>query len=197
MATRIRFLGWLLTALLAAGGVAIAEEEGTESKNGSEGKPAAEAEEPVDPITALKLAGVEGDTRALLELGDRHMTGDGVVHNYSIAWRWYMMAAEKDEPEALYKLGMMYMRGQGVPLDHGEAVAWLGKAVDLGHEEAAAAIDHFYRVVRPSPIDVEKWRKAAREARQRIAEEAARAKERPDEDESEDIGGDERKPASE
>src|SRR5208283_6113852 len=48
------------------------------------------------------------------ELGKLYLLGSGVPQDYSQAARWFVKAAERDNPQAQNALGYMYGQGQGV-----------------------------------------------------------------------------------
>ena len=69
----------------------------------------------VDVQSLLKTAR-SGDAVAQLKMGDLHMQGRGVLHNYSLAAAWYTKAAKGGNAKAQRKLGLMHLRAEGVAL---------------------------------------------------------------------------------
>ena len=84
----------------------------------------------------LKKSARAGNVAAQVLLGDLHMNGEGVPHNYSMAVSWYRLAADAGNAEGQYKLALMYQNRLGLPLDHKQAREWLMKAAALGHWKA-------------------------------------------------------------
>jgi hypothetical protein len=54
--------------------------------------------------------------------------GQGVIQDYSEAFKWYRKAAEKGEARAQGNLGVMYIKGQGVSENYIQAHKWLNLA---------------------------------------------------------------------
>lgn len=106
--------------------------------------------EPV--VTALRSLAYKGNADAQVLLGDLHMEGRGVYHNYSMAGSWYRRAADADNAEAQFKLAAMYLNGIGVPLFPKQAREWLMKAAEQGHQEARSNLRRLG--VEPPPIKV-------------------------------------------
>ncbi len=66
----------------------------------------------------------KGDSKAQILLGDLFFKGQGVLHNYSMAWQWYKRAATNGDAEAQFKIGTMYQKGLGVPYYLSKAFEW-------------------------------------------------------------------------
>ena len=78
----------------------------------------------------------KGDTKAQVLLGDLFLKGQGVPHNYSMAWQWYQRAALAGNAQAQFKLANMYRKGLGVPYYLSKAVEWYGRAAEQDYVEA-------------------------------------------------------------
>ena len=52
-----------------------------------------------------------------VRIGDHFYYGLGVQQDYEIAAKFYLAAANKENPEALFNLGYMYHTGIGIPKD--------------------------------------------------------------------------------
>jgi len=70
------------------------------------------------------------------DLGRSYHGGLGVEKDPKEAIRWFLLAAECDEPSALKNLGYMYERGTGVPADEAKGLEFLLRAVDEGDVES-------------------------------------------------------------
>jgi hypothetical protein len=60
--------------------------------------------------------------------GYRHLTGQGVPRDATLAARFFLEAAQAGEPQAQYQLGVMHMDGLGVPRDIVWGYFWLERA---------------------------------------------------------------------
>jgi hypothetical protein len=60
--------------------------------------------------------------------GYRHLTGQGVPQDATLAARFFLEAAQAGEPQAQYQLGLMHMDGLGVPKDILWGYFWLERA---------------------------------------------------------------------
>ncbi|MCH9693167.1 MAG: caspase family protein [Gammaproteobacteria bacterium] len=69
-----------------------------------------------------------GDRTAQNYLGEMYERGLGTDVDYTIAAKWYRLAAEQDYAAAQVNLGNLYERGLGVPTDEQKAVEWFRKA---------------------------------------------------------------------
>lgn len=87
-------------------------------------------------INDLRSLADQGDARASILLGDLHMTGDGVSHNYSLAAGRYSDAAEADNADGQFKLSGMYRDNLGLPRNPDKVREWLIRAAETGHAEA-------------------------------------------------------------
>jgi hypothetical protein len=81
-------------------------------------------------------AAVEGDARAMFNLGLLYANGQGVTQDYVKARDWYEKAADKGDALAMSALGSLYANGLGAPKDDTKARRWFEKAADNGDENA-------------------------------------------------------------
>ena len=61
--------------------------------------------------------------------------------NYNEAFRYFKMAAERNNSNAMYNLALCYRYGEGTDMDYEEAVYWYRKAAEKGVSGAKEAID--------------------------------------------------------
>lgn len=122
-------------------------------------------------IELFKRAASQGDTDAVIQLGQFYSVGpsknlelainwlssveDGdvyialgelyftEVHNDALALKWYRKAADLNKPLAYKKLGWHYYHGRGVPQDYEQAIEWDKLAWDT-YPEVAARIGDSY-----------------------------------------------------
>jgi hypothetical protein len=88
---------------------------------------------------------VEGDPRAMLEMGNVDLEGDPSQMRDSdpkSAAYWFRLAAEKGNAEAAVSLGVLYEQGRGVPHSDGEAVRWYRRAALRGHPNGQACLGY-------------------------------------------------------
>ena len=83
--------------------------------------------------------------------GVKYATGQGVSKDFTVAARWFSLAAEKGDAEAQHALGVLYANGQGVPRDDMTAMKWLSLAARQGHSGAKASLNMLYEAGRGTP----------------------------------------------
>ena len=90
--------------------------------------------------TALKKfrpLGERGDPAAQFLLGEMYGHGKGVPQDYSVAMKWYRLAANQGLADAQYTLGLWYVLGEkGGPQDYVLAHMWLTLAAHEGEQGA-------------------------------------------------------------
>jgi len=85
----------------------------------------------------LKQLVERGNARAMVRLGDLHLTGlGGVERSDELALRLFRGAAELGNSEGQQRLGDMYVKGRGVPQNNLQAYIWLGTAARSGNTAA-------------------------------------------------------------
>jgi len=87
----------------------------------------------------LEASATQNHARAQNELGNRHVTGRGVVQDFAQAADWYRKAAEQGDAEAMYGLGELMESGWGVDESLVEAYVWLNLASARGEKRANEA----------------------------------------------------------
>lgn len=105
-------------------------------------------------VAALRSLAKDKNAEAALLLGELHMEGRGVIHNYSLAADWYQRAADAGDAEAQYKLGRLYLEGKGVIVYLGRAQEMFTRAARQGHAGAIAALTRM-GVKPPAPAAAE------------------------------------------
>ncbi len=77
-----------------------------------------------------------GYEEAMIELGAIYYSGtDDVPQDFTKAYKWFRILAEKGNTYGELSLGEMYEHGQGVPQSYTEAVKWYRRAMDQGHPQ--------------------------------------------------------------
>jgi TPR repeat protein len=87
-------------------------------------------------VEQLQQFAAKGDPQACLELGDRHLEGDGVPRNVTKAAELYEQAAKGGVANGWFRLGKIYHDGlEDVP-DYGRALEYFTTAAHAGVVEA-------------------------------------------------------------
>lgn len=85
----------------------------------------------------------QGDVRAQTTLGLLYFRGVGLERNYSLAYKWWSLAAVRD-PAAQFNLGNLFLEGKGVPPDLAKAAEWYTAAARKGHVQAQHNLGMLY-----------------------------------------------------
>jgi len=116
-------LGFVLIIYFGLFSPALAEEKGIEAYIGGDYKAA---------YRELRPVAEEGDANAQNILGIMYSKGQGVLQNYSEAFKWFLLSAQQGNAAAQYNLGEMYADGTGVSQNYEETVRWYFLAADQG-----------------------------------------------------------------
>ncbi|RWQ21407.1 trypsin-like peptidase domain-containing protein [Mesorhizobium sp.] len=92
-----------------------------------------------------RMAAFQGDSTALLTVGNQYNYGTGVEKDAQLAIHYWERAASQDNPEALRQLGRAYAVGAGVPADADKASAYFNRASDLGDGPSQYYLGLLYR----------------------------------------------------
>lgn len=104
--------------------------------------PAGEKESPLDKSIRLAEGGSLEDE---MNLAYMYLYGiNGVKSDYNKAFRYYKMAADKNDPIALNNLGSLYFSGIGTPKNTAEALNCFKKSSDLGNDSASLNLAFIY-----------------------------------------------------
>ncbi len=88
----------------------------------------------------LQLA-PEEDIYVLNFLGSAYFWGDGITADREKAFHYYLISAQKGNPETQYKIGNCYETGEGTDKDMNEALQWYHKSAGQGYPDALAALE--------------------------------------------------------
>jgi TPR repeat protein len=75
-------------------------------------------------LSKLQTDAERGGIKAAIELASRHLKGDGVPQDATLAARWYERAAQAGDCSAQNMMGVFYQSGTGVPADPARAAHW-------------------------------------------------------------------------
>jgi uncharacterized protein len=70
-----------------------------------------------------------------------HLRGQGAPVDLSLAFHWFLLAADQGNPEAAYQVGMLYALGKGVAQDNDMAMRFLQYAANRGKKRAVLAME--------------------------------------------------------
>jgi len=96
-----------------------------------------------DYATALRLGrplADQGDTRAQVLLGNMYRDGKGVPQSDAEAFKWYLKAANNNDPQAQYLAGNGYFQKGS----NAEALKWYWKSAEQGYGPAQYELGNFY-----------------------------------------------------
>ncbi|KAF9974421.1 copper transport protein ctr1 [Actinomortierella ambigua] len=96
-------------------------------------------------VKALLARANEDDVEALVELASIYENGSGVKQDDSMAFKWYLRAAELRSPLAQAKTGDNFYHGRGTPKDFVPAAYWMRQAADQGNANAQNNLGGMYR----------------------------------------------------
>lgn len=96
-----------------------------------------------DPQLLLQRA-ESGHADAQFRLGSMYASGEGVEQDFARAFKWWNLAASKENLEAQYRMGVLYAKGVGVPQDQAQAVSWFRLAAGRGHAMARFSLGYHY-----------------------------------------------------
>lgn len=94
--------------------------------------------------TEFETAANQGDTAAMVNLGNLYQKGLGVNQDYTQALKWYQQAADLGDRAAQGKLGLLHYFGLGVPIDYGMAAQWFQRAAEQGEPTAQTILASLY-----------------------------------------------------
>lgn len=78
------------------------------------------------------------------KIGEIYQAGRGVRSDSSVAFAWYLKAAQQRYAPAENRVGVFYDVGTSVPKDYAKALVWFHKAADDGSAEAEGNIGIAY-----------------------------------------------------
>jgi TPR repeat protein len=96
----------------------------------------------VQALPLFRQAAELGDPRAMVELGEAVLAGDGPEKDEAL--RWFRKAAATGDTLAMLNLGVMYDSGNGVSEDYEVAVSWYAQAAAGGNPPAMYNLGRMY-----------------------------------------------------
>ena len=92
-------------------------------------------------IAAMQAEAERGEATAQFNLGSLNAKGLTVTQSYTLAAKWYRLAADQGDALAQFNLGMRYYEGRGIAAEPVQAYQWLSLAAAQGITDAAQARD--------------------------------------------------------
>lgn len=89
-------------------------------------------------------AAEEGNTAAMLALGEQYLFEKGVRENVDLGLTWLLRAAEADDPRACYRLASLMELSDKIDHDTKAAEKWARRAIELGHAGAERFLTIIY-----------------------------------------------------
>jgi len=89
-----------------------------------------------------RKAAIDGNPRAMFNLGKCYWGGEGVEADPSEAVRWFKKSAEAGYAQAQYNLGVCYLTGNGTSENPWEARKWFMRAAKQGYLKAHKYLSH-------------------------------------------------------
>lgn len=145
--------GWVLAALLVAGGAFCAEpgnggdldrplfELPTDTKSGDAPNI---VQNGGNAHSELEAKAGAGDAEAQYRLGMACLRGDGRNADETAGVRWLQSAAALNHQQAEVQLGRMYREGNGLEKNYVSAIRLLNKAAEAGSSEAQIELGMMY-----------------------------------------------------
>jgi TPR repeat protein len=106
-----------------------------------------------DAMRLLERAGSEGNSEALLRLGDLYFGGSLVPADFARAFSYYQRAANTGSSTAKLRIGEMLVRGQGVEQDIERGRALVREVAESGNPKALVVLGNLYSAGDHSAID--------------------------------------------
>lgn len=103
----------------------------------------------------LKKAALQGNSNAMVIIGDMYYQSLGVKQDFSKAFKAYSSAIELKNPIAMYQLGSMYYNGHGVAIDYKKALQLFEQSGKYGFKKGKDTIN---QICTSSPQFCEQYR---------------------------------------
>jgi TPR repeat protein len=86
-------------------------------------------------LEMLEFVAKMGNSDVQYQLANFYMTNTNYL-DYNEGFKWYQMAASKENTNVIYQLGLLYENGQGTTQDYKMAYQLYSKAIEKGHRDA-------------------------------------------------------------
>jgi hypothetical protein len=110
------------------------------------------------------LAAQAGNAEGEYVLGSCYVKGAGVAKDLATGVKWYLDAAQKNDPTAAGTIGAYYEKGIGLPQNFSEALKWNKVSAEAGNTRAEYNLGRAYRDGLGTAINLDaalKWLRAA------------------------------------
>lgn len=85
-----------------------------------------------------------GDPSAQYDLAWYYKLGDYIEKDLSLAFYWFMKAAQNGYAEAQHNVGLMFEKGEGIEADATAAIDWYLKGAEQGHVQCEYDLGYCY-----------------------------------------------------
>jgi TPR repeat protein len=92
-----------------------------------------------ETLSLLQHEAEQGDADAQFKLGNMYQNGQGVLKDFSKAFKWYQKAAEQGNADAQYRLGSLHLAGEVVIRDEQKGCDLILASGEQGNKEAIEA----------------------------------------------------------
>jgi TPR repeat protein len=106
-------------------------------------------------VESLLAHAVAGDSVAQDKLATCYFEGTGVEQDFSVAFNWWLKAAEQGNSCAQASLGKCYEKGHGVEEDLNKALQWYQKAANQGNVVAQYSLGLCYKLGKGPPKNLD------------------------------------------
>lgn len=97
-----------------------------------------------DAVMLFKKSAMKLYPPAIANLGICYHRGWGVEKDVDMAYKYYLLAAERGEASACHNLGGCYLNGEAVLSNDSLAFVWYKRAADKGYLQSQAILGKFY-----------------------------------------------------
>lgn len=111
---------------------------------------------PTKALAFYKKLIAEGNTRAMIGLGNMYLNGWGIPKNIKEAEKWYTTAANKGNPEALFILGRIYKDPKNKSYNPKKALQFFEKAALSGFTSAWGQLGYMTMSGQGTEVNFEK-----------------------------------------
>lgn len=99
-----------------------------------------------DAVMLFKKSAMMMYPPAMANLGICYHRGWGVDKDVDMAYKYYLLAAERGDASACHNLGGCYLNGEAVPCNDSLAFVWYQRAAEKGYAQSQVMLGKFYEM---------------------------------------------------